>query len=80
MKPILFFDDGGVLNDNEIRGEQWKPLIADWFGERYGGERDLWMKANYEAVMSIMNVIYEGMDKTKKCLIRIFKKLKIQFG
>jgi hypothetical protein len=27
MAIAVFFDDGGVLNDNRIRGKQWKTLV-----------------------------------------------------
>ncbi|MFQ5977747.1 MAG: HAD family hydrolase [Candidatus Heimdallarchaeota archaeon] len=42
----LFFDDGGVLSDNNVRGPQWRELVADYLNPRYGGTRDSWKKAN----------------------------------
>jgi HAD superfamily hydrolase (TIGR01509 family) len=42
----LFFDDGGVLNDNVARAPQWRELIADYFIPRYGGTREAWRTAN----------------------------------
>ena len=44
----IFFDDGGVFNDNEIRTQQWLELIADFFIPRYGGTRTQWKAANKE--------------------------------
>ncbi len=46
----LFFDDGGVLNDNEKRGPKWRNLIVQWFVPRYGGEPQNWEDANVKAL------------------------------
>ncbi|OLS23451.1 MAG: hypothetical protein HeimC2_26550 [Candidatus Heimdallarchaeota archaeon LC_2] len=32
----IFFDDGGVINDNASRGPQWSKLIAKFFIPKYG--------------------------------------------
>ena len=29
--PVLFLDDGGVMNDNRLRGEQWRRMVAEFF-------------------------------------------------
>jgi len=75
MKPFLFFDDGGVLNDNNVRVNQWKPLLADFMVDKYGGDHETWMKANYEAVTLIMDVIEEGMSKNEVMTYKEFEKI-----
>ncbi len=47
---VLFFDDGGVINNNHNRGKKWKKLIADYFISRYGGEPNEWAEANHLAL------------------------------
>ncbi len=46
----IFFDDGGVINDNSRRGELWKGLVADYFIPRFGGSTDEWADANTKAL------------------------------
>jgi FMN phosphatase YigB (HAD superfamily) len=58
----IFFDDGGVLNNNEIRGEQWKKLIPKYFLPRFGGTEQIWSYANHL-------VINEEMEKLEKLWI-----------
>ncbi len=38
----LFIDDGGVLNDNERRGAEWRRLIGEYLSPRLGGEPPAW--------------------------------------
>ena len=45
-RPVLFFDDGGVLNDNAVRGPQWQRLVAEYFAPRLGGDPAAWAEAN----------------------------------
>ena len=61
----IFFDDGGVMNDNNLRGKQWKPLIAEFFAPRFGGEKENWMKANEYAVGFVMDILdhIQAMNK-----------------
>lgn len=48
MKPIraIFLDDGGVLNDNSLRGPEWERLIGEYLSPRLGGEPLRWEEAN----------------------------------
>jgi HAD superfamily hydrolase (TIGR01509 family) len=39
-------DDGGVMNDNELRGPEWRRLLAELFGPRLGGTPERWSEAN----------------------------------
>src|SRR5688572_22986306 len=46
IRPILFLDDGGVLNDNRLRGPQWQRLVGEYFAPKLGGEPEEWAEAN----------------------------------
>ena len=52
MKPAvrgithIFLDDGGVLNDNDRRGAEWRRLIGEFLSPRLGGEPLQWGEAN----------------------------------
>lgn len=43
---VLFLDDGGVMNDNTRRGEQWRRLVGEYFAPRLGGSAAAWAAAN----------------------------------
>lgn len=45
-RRTIFLDDGGVMNDNEIRGRQWQQLVGEYLAPRFGGEREHWGEAN----------------------------------
>ena len=45
-RPVLFLDDGGVLNDNAARAPQWQRLVGEYFAPRLGGEPAAWAEAN----------------------------------
>ena len=55
----IFFDDGNVLNDNNVRGAQWKKILPQFFLTRFGGTEEIWSKAN-------SRVIIELTDKLEK--------------
>ena len=46
MTVTLFFDDGGVLNDNNVRGKQWEKYVGEFYSSRFGGEPEVWGEAN----------------------------------
>ncbi len=46
----IFFDDGGVMNDNRLRGIQWQKMIGEYFFPKYGGEPHKWAEANFEFI------------------------------
>lgn len=52
---VLFIDDGGVMNDNSLRGEQWRRLVAEFFAPILGGAPSAWAEANW-VVMNRMLV------------------------
>ena len=45
-RPVLFLDDGGVLNDNAARAPQWRRLVGEYFAPRLGGDPAAWAEAN----------------------------------
>ncbi len=42
----LFLDDGGVLNDNGLRGPEWLRLVGEFMPARMGGTAEQWSSAN----------------------------------
>jgi phosphoglycolate phosphatase-like HAD superfamily hydrolase len=48
-RPILFLDDGGVLNDNALRPSQYLTLIGEFMPPRLGGTAEQWRDANRTA-------------------------------
>jgi HAD superfamily hydrolase (TIGR01509 family) len=47
-KPVIFLDDGGVMNDNERRSTQWQRLVGEFFSPRLGGAIADWQRANFD--------------------------------
>ena len=45
-RPIIFLDDGGVMNDNRTRALQWQRLVSEFFVPLLGGPVDAWYRAN----------------------------------
>jgi FMN phosphatase YigB (HAD superfamily) len=48
--PVIFLDDGGVMNDNARRGPEWQRLVGVYFAPRLGGAEAAWSQANLRAV------------------------------
>ena len=46
----IFIDDGGVMNDNSLRGPQWQRLVAEYLAPRLGGSCAAWEEANRTTV------------------------------
>lgn len=42
----IFLDDGGVMNDNSVRGPQWQRLVGEFMALRLGREPRDWAEAN----------------------------------
>ena len=42
----VFLDDGGVMNNNELRLGQWQRLLGEFFSSRLGGKPREWSEAN----------------------------------
>jgi HAD superfamily hydrolase (TIGR01509 family) len=47
---VVFFDDGGVMNDNRLRGIQWQKLVGEFFSPKFGGELHKWAEGNFEFI------------------------------
>ena len=45
-RPIIFLDDGGVMNDNNARALQWQRLVGEYFVPLLGGSHEAWSRAN----------------------------------
>lgn len=58
----VFLDDGGVLNNNELRAPQWQELTAQYFAPRYGGDHNAWKQANRISFEKVM----KSWQKAKK--------------
>ncbi len=57
----VFFDDGGVMNDNRIRGVQYQKLVGEYFTPKFGGEPYLWAEGNLNFVEEIMREYNEAI-------------------
>ena len=57
----IFFDDGGVMNDNNLRGVQWQKLVGEFFIPKYGGEAHKWAEGNFKFINQF---IAEEMELT----------------
>ena len=53
-RPIILLDDGGVMNDNGLRGEQWPSLVGEFFAPRLGGTIPAWAEANRITIQRIL--------------------------
>ena len=42
----VLLDDGGVMNDNALRGAEWKRLVGEFLAPRLGGTPEAWGEAN----------------------------------
>ncbi len=43
---VIFLDDGGVMNDNALRGPEWQRLVGEFLAPRLGGSQEAWARAN----------------------------------
>ena len=50
----IFFDDGGVMNDNRLRGIQWQKMIGEYFHPKFGGEPHKWAEANFMFIQEVL--------------------------
>ncbi len=42
----IFLDDGGVMNDNTLRGPEWQRHVGEYLSPRLGGSLQAWGNAN----------------------------------
>ena len=60
---VLFLDDGGVLNDNSLRGPEWLRLIAEFMPARMGGTAERWATANRVVFPQVWRTIQKGLSE-----------------
>ena len=59
-RPLaLFIDDGGVMNDNNLRAPEWRRLIGEFMPSRMGGTPEQWADAN----QSVFPAIWQHMQQ-----------------
>jgi phosphoglycolate phosphatase-like HAD superfamily hydrolase len=63
MRPVLFVDDGGVLNDNRLRPSQYLTLIGEFLPSRLGGTAERWREANRAAAPAAWQGIVERLPE-----------------
>lgn len=51
---VVFLDDGGVMNDNRLRGPQWQRLVAEFFAPQLGGTSEAWAAANRTVIKAML--------------------------
>ncbi len=61
MPLNLFLDDGGVMNDNTLRGRQYPGLVASYLAPRLGGHPDAWVASNHPAAQDVWQ---RSLDRT----------------
>ena len=59
----IFFDDGGTINDNNLRGPQWLKLIAQYFIPKFGKTEKEWHDANIFAFNRLIeNFLFDNRE------------------
>ena len=58
----VFLDDGGVMNDNRLRGPQWQRLVGEFFSPRLGGDPGLWAEANARILEPVLDRFLQLVD------------------
>jgi phosphoglycolate phosphatase-like HAD superfamily hydrolase len=58
MAITIFFDDGGVINDNNIRGQQWKKFVGEYYSARFGGDSEVWGEANHKLINLLFDIFW----------------------
>src|SRR5688572_939419 len=72
----VFLDDGGVMNDNRLRGPAWQRLVGEYFVPRLGGEPDAWAAANTTAVEREMDFYNRALrDRTDLDAVDLWRDL-----
>ncbi len=59
MTITVFFDDGGVLNDNKICGMQWKKFVGEYYSTRFSGDPKIWGEANHKTLASYFDIFWK---------------------
>ncbi len=59
----LFLDDGGVLNDNNLRGPEWLRLLGEFMPDRMGGTAESWAGANRQVFPKLWKQVQSRMGE-----------------
>ena len=54
----VFLDDGGVMNDNNVRRLQWQGMVGEFIAPALGGSPEMWAMANPQ----VMGAIQESLS------------------
>src|SRR5215211_619367 len=73
-RPVLFLDDGGVMNDNALRGPQWQRLVGEFFPPLLGGTPDRWAEANRIVVTRLWEELPLGETDRVDAAYEAFKR------
>lgn len=79
MSFAIFFDDGGVLNDNAIRGPQWKVLCGEFFHSKFGGDPKLWGEVNQKVIKSLMDKFWEDSKESYNDYLTFYTNFKSEW-
>ncbi len=53
-RPVIFLDDGGVMNLNHLRGPQWQRLVGEFLAPLLGGDAAAWAEANRRVIDELL--------------------------
>ncbi len=53
-RPVIFLDDGGVMNDNNVRQPQWQRMVSEFFAPILGGTPQAWADANHVVITTTL--------------------------
>ncbi|HEX9935923.1 MAG TPA: hypothetical protein VGB15_02325, partial [Longimicrobium sp.] len=60
--PVIFIDDGGTINDNRLRAEQWPRHVGEYLAPRLGRTPQAWAAANREVFPHVWADVGGRMD------------------
>jgi FMN phosphatase YigB (HAD superfamily) len=76
---FIFFDDGGVLNDNEIRGKQWQKYCGEFFSSRFGGDPKIWGEINYQVISRYIDIFWKDWKEVYHDYLNFYANYKINW-
>lgn len=54
-RRVIFLDDGGVMNNSDLRAPQWQRLLSEFLPTRLGGSPHEWARANEAVFEGLFN-------------------------
>lgn len=73
----IFFDDGGVLNNNEIRGKQWQKHCGQIFSSKFGGNPEIWGEANFRLISRYTNLFWKDWKDVFPHFLNFYASYKV---